>query len=132
MEYVNPTFVLLWAAALAAILAVAHSAIGERMLVGPLTSSDSGVMADPLYCKVARIAWHWTSVLWLLVAAALAFAAYGEIDAPWLVLAIGIAHLAIGLFDLGWTRGRHVTGVPVALVGALVCLATYATQNSAI
>ena len=127
MEFVNPTFVMLWAAALAAILALAHSVIGERALIRPLLAEKAGVLENPVYAKVTRLAWHWTSLLWLLAAAVLALAAYGEIAASWLVLAIGIGHLAFGLFDLAWTKGRHVTGAPIAVVGLLACLAVMAS-----
>ncbi|GGD50373.1 hypothetical protein GRI62_06765 [Erythrobacter arachoides] len=127
MDFVNPVFAMLWAAALAAILAVAHSVVGERSLIRPLLAENTGVLANPVYAKVTRLAWHWTSALWLVAAAVLALAAYGEITASWLVLAIGIGHLAFGLFDLGWTKGRHVSGAPIAIVGLLACLAVMAS-----
>ena len=120
---------LLWAAALAAITALAHSVLGERKLIGPLLSKADGVLESTLARNVTRFAWHWTSVLWLLVAAVLALAAYGDIAMPWLVFAIGAAHFVIGIADAILTRGQHIGWPLITLVGALSLLAFYVMQT---
>lgn len=129
MEYLNPTYLLLWAAALAAITAVAHSVLGEQRLIGPLLASDTPLMKVPLARNVTRFAWHWTTVLWLGMAAVLALSAYGDIAMPWLVFAIGTAHLVMGVADAILTRGQHVGWPLITLVGALSLLAFYAMQT---
>lgn len=129
MEYVNPTFVLLMAAALCAITALTHSVLGERKIIGPLMQYDTGIMQVPLARQVTRFAWHWMSVLWLIVAAVLALAAYGDIQLPWLVFAIGSAHFVLGVADGIITRGQHVGWPLITLIGALALLAFYTTQT---
>ena len=68
------------AAALMAALAVAHSIIGERKLIGPLARRDD---LPPIFGTVAlsaatlRFAWHVTSVLGLGFAAVLLAVALG-------------------------------------------------------
>lgn len=129
MEYIDPTFLLLWAAALAAITAVIHSVLGEQRLIGPLLASDTPLMQSPLARNVTRFAWHWTTVLWLVVAAVLALSAYGDIAMPWLVFAIGSAHLVMGVADAVLTRGQHIGWPLITLVGGLSLLAFYITQT---
>lgn len=131
MEFINPVFLLLWAAALCAILGLAHSVFGENMLIGPLLSADAKALDNPVKKQVTRLAWHWTSALWLLVGALLAVAAYGTDIPVWLLGAVGGAHLAFGLFDLIQTRGRHITWSLITFVGVLVLLALYVMQTAA-
>ncbi|QZH74862.1 MAG: hypothetical protein JY451_14620 [Erythrobacter sp.] len=129
MEYVNPVFVLLMAAALCAITALVHSVLGEQRLLRPLLATNTGVMESPLARNVTRFAWHWTTVLWLLVAAVLALSAYGDIDAPWLVFAIGTAHLVFGVADAILTRGKHIGWPLMTIIGGLTLLAFYSIQT---
>lgn len=118
-------FVLLMAAALCAITAVIHSVLGERRLLAPVLALDSPITQSPSGRAVIRFAWHWTSALWLLVAAVLALSAYGRIDAPMLVAAIGAVHLVAGIADGILTRGRHIGWPLITLIGALALLATF-------
>ena len=127
MEYLNPVFLLLMAAALAAITAGIHSVVGEQRLIGPLLASDTAIMQSPLARQLARFAWHWTSALWLLVAAVLALAAYGEIASTALILGIAAVHLAMGIADGILTRGRHIGWPLITLIGVLTLLAHYTT-----
>lgn len=129
MEYVSPAFVLLMAAALCAITAAVHSVMGEQRLIAPLQASRSGVLETPLARSVTRFAWHWTSALWLLVAAVLALCAYGEIDAPWLVFAIGTAHLVMGVADGIASRGQHIGWPLITIIGGLSLLGFYSIQT---
>ena len=128
MEYLNPTFMLLMAAALCAITALIHSIIGEQRLIGPLLASGTELMQSPLARQVTRFAWHWTSALWFCVAAFLAYAAYGRFDAPTLLLGIGIIHIGAGLADAVLTRGQHVGWPLITLIGVLTLLAYYSTN----
>src|SRR4051812_28499638 len=58
---------LIAAALSAAILAVAHSYLGERLIIAPLLHADlSGVLSrERFQKKIIRFAWHLTSVAWL-------------------------------------------------------------------
>jgi len=124
----NPTFLLLMAASLCAITALAHSILGERKLIQPMLASDAAIMKHPLARSVTRFAWHWTSVLWLLVGGFLLLSAYGATDAPQLLLAVGIAHVAMGIADAILTRGQHIGWPLITIIGVLTLLALYSTQ----
>jgi hypothetical protein len=123
-----PSLLLLAAGALCVLTALIHSLLGEARLVGPLVRSRSGVMGRPLARQVTRLAWHWTSMLWLIVAAVLIAAGLGEPVAPWLLACIGGTHLAMGLFDAVITRGRHVAWPLITLIGGLTLLALLQTR----
>ena len=129
MEYVNPTFLLLWAAALIAITAAIHSVLGEQKLIAPLLSSEATIMQSGYAGQLTRFAWHWTTLLWLCVAAVLAFAAYGNVDAPYLVLGIGIIHVGAGLADAVLTRGRHIGWPLITIVGVLTIVAHFVSTT---
>jgi len=65
---------LAWfAAAVLALIAVGHSMLGERVIVGPLLAAPELPVAVPRFAgrKVIRFAWHLTSVAWLGLAAVL-------------------------------------------------------------
>lgn len=119
LQHVSPVFLLLWAAALCAVTAVIHSVLGERKLIRPLVTTSVGTLI--------RFAWHWTSVLWLLVAALLAAAAYGDVTVPWLIFAVGAVHLVAGAADAIFTRGRHIGWPLITLIGALTLFSAYLT-----
>ena len=100
--------------------AVLHSALGERLLIGPLTKSRDGVMRSPLARRVLRLAWHFTSVLMVLTAAGLVFATHNE-GGSWqgYVALLGAAYLLVGLITAVLTRFRHVGWLPLTLAGVL-------------
>lgn len=65
---------LIWiAAALLALIAIAHSALGEKLIVGPLLAARELPVAIPRAAarRVIRFAWHLTSLAWLGLAAVL-------------------------------------------------------------
>jgi hypothetical protein len=120
------TILLFSASALSVMTAFIHSYFGETRLISPLVKSGNGVMANTLAKRVMRFAWHWTSALWILVAAYLAIAAQGQLVHQPLLLAIGIVHLLAGMMDGVWTRGKHIGWPPITLIGVLV-IATFLT-----
>ncbi len=119
--------ILLAAASLLCVIsAFIHSYVGEKKLIAPVISSKHGVLTDPLARQVMRFAWHWTSLLWVSVAAYLAFAAQGQIVHRPLLLGIGFIHLITGLVDGVFTRGKHIGWPPITLIGVLVLAACLA------
>lgn len=98
-----------------------HSVLGYRRLIVPVLNSQAGPLADPLSRRIIRFAWHATSVLMLISAAAVAWP--GTPDA--LLIVIGGGWLATGLVNAAYTRGRHIawpalSGAGIfALIGAL-------------
>ena len=120
----------LFLAAAVACLATAlmHSLLGEAWLIGPLVRSRSGVLARPLSRQVARFAWHWTSLLWLMVGGILLSAGLGHPVETWLLACIGAVHLVLGLVDAVITRGRHVGWPFIVLIGGLTLLGLLQTR----
>ena len=110
------------ASALSVTTAMVHSYFGEKRLIAPLVSSDQGVMATALAKQVIRFAWHWTSALWILVAAYLAIAAQGHFVSHFLLFGVGVFHLIAGVLDGVLTRGKHVGWPPITLIGVLVLI----------
>jgi hypothetical protein len=108
--------------------ALLHSLLGEVRLIGPILRGRHGVLSRPLSRQVTRFAWHWTTVLWLVVAAVLLSAAFGDPVERWLLGVIGVAHLAMGLFDAVLTRGKHIGWPLITLIGGLTLLALLQTR----
>lgn len=98
-----------------------HSVLGYRRLIVPLLHSAAGPLADPLSRRIIRFAWHATSVLMLISAAAVAWPGTPN----GLLIVIGGGWLATGLFNAAYTKGRHIawpalSGAGIlALIGAL-------------
>ncbi len=98
-----------------------HSVLGYRRLIVPLLRRREGPLSDPLSRRIIRFAWHATSVLMLISAAAIAWP--GTPNA--LLIVIGSGWLATGLFNATYTKGRHIawpalSGAGIfALIGAL-------------
>ena len=112
----------LWlSAAFMVTTAAVHSVLGYRRLIVPLLRSETEPLADPLTRRIIRFAWHATSVLMLISAAAVAWSGTPNT----LLVAIATGWLASGLFDAAYTRGRHIawpalSGAGIfALIGAL-------------
>lgn len=112
------------ASALMAMLAVGHSIIGERRLIGPLARRDD---LPPLFGTVAlsaatlRFAWHVTSLLGLGFAAVLLVVALGG-SLQAVVCTIGLTLIVSGVLPLVYTRGRHLAWVIFFAAGALCVL----------
>ena len=96
------------------VLAVLHSALGERLLLGPLLAAPAlpplGIPAG-LARRTLRFAWHLTSLAWL----GLAWVAVAE---PRTLPAVGVVLALSGLGALVGSGGRHFAWA-VMLAGAL-------------
>ncbi len=98
-----------------------HSVLGYRRMIVPLLRGEAGPLADPLTRRIIRFAWHATSVLMLISAAAVAWPGTPNN----LLIVIGAGWLAAGFFDAAYTKGRHIawpalSGAGIfALIGAL-------------
>jgi hypothetical protein len=103
-------------------LAVLHSVLGERFLLGPLFASGLGAtpLGPSFTRRTLRFAWHLTSLAWL----ALAFLAT-RVDAAGLA-AVGVMMGLSALLALVGSRGRHfawalfAVGAASALLGPRV------------
>ena len=103
---------------------VAHSYLGEKRLIGPLLAVDAPITQAPLARAVIRFAWHFTSLLGLVVALLLwRSASRPESADPVLVAATGVVLLCSGLIDAVWSRFRHI-GWPMLTTAGLLILAS--------
>lgn len=99
-----------------------HSVLGYRRLIVPMLRGETGPLADPLSRRIIRFAWHATSVLMLISAAAVAWPGTPNM----LLIVIGGGWLATGLFNAAYTQGRHIAWPALsaagtfALIGALI------------
>jgi hypothetical protein len=110
------------AAALAVGVAIVHSVLGERRLIGPILDAASpgpAVLRSSLSRRILRFAWHVTSLAWLAQAAVLAIVATfpsGAQGRPTVVVT-GVSFLVIAAIAVAISRGRHVGWPLLAAVG---------------
>ena len=107
-------------AAVLVVTMLIHSILGQRRLIRPLLDQDAGIMQRPLARFLVPFAWHFTSLLGLIVAAILLAWAW----APEHALTIGLASTGtiftlIGIFDAIASRGEHVGWPFLTAIGLL-------------
>lgn len=111
------------AAAVLVVLVVAHSVLGERFILRrlfrrpdlPKVLGSTGFTTGTL-----RFVWHLTSVMGLAIAAVLVQVQAGATQAA-VVATLGWITLGSALLPLYFTRGKHLSWIGLAAVGAL-CL----------
>jgi hypothetical protein len=114
---------LFTAAVLLVATAVAHSALGERRLLGPLLARREGVLASDLARFILRFAWHLTSMTWAILALILVQLVRDPATARfWAAAGTGVAFAGIGLYDALATRGRHVGWPLLTAIGIAALL----------
>jgi hypothetical protein len=108
-------------------LALAHSWLGERRLIGPLLAdANGGMLTRSRFARqVLRFAWHLTSVAFVGLAAPLAVYAFHDVDgAARLSLRLAaVCFVAMGALILWSSRGRHLAWPLFMGAGALAALA---------
>lgn len=116
---------ILCCATLLVVTGVVHSLLGERRLLKPLLSRRDGILGSDLARTLLRLAWHLTSISWVVLAVILTSLVVSPIGtARWALIATGIAFTSAGVFDAVATRGRHLgwpllTLIGIAALGAL-------------
>jgi hypothetical protein len=93
--------------------ALVHSVLGYRRLIAPLLRGRDGLLADALARRIVRFAWHATSVLMLVSAAAVSWPGTPKA----LLAVIGAAWLATGLFNAVYMKGRHIAWPVLSAAG---------------
>lgn len=113
---------LYFAAALIAILGLAHSILGERYILIRLFRRDVPTLFGGMDFtrRTLRFAWHFTTVLAFGIAALLVQLAGGA-STVMLTATIGWTLVLSGLLPLVHTRGRHLSWVVLFAAGGL-CL----------
>lgn len=108
------------AAALAFLLGLAHSVLGERfILVRLFRRADLPKLfgGTEFTTRTLRFAWHITTIAWWGKAALLWLAASGDLTARATLTVIGCSFVVAGLLPLVITRGRHLSWLVLFLVG---------------
>jgi hypothetical protein len=104
-----------------------HSILGERRLIGPLLAQRDGILTHDLARFLLRTVWHFMTILFWIIAAAL-WASTRSTDFAVSVLlattAIGVG--GAGIYDAIGSRGRHVGWPMLVLIGVFAVMALIA------
>lgn len=116
------TQALYLAAASAAVLAVAHSVLGERYILVRLFRRNSlpKLFGSDLFTRrTLRFAWHITTVAWFGFAVLLMHLADDQLTRSVALRTIGWTFVASGVLPLIITRGRHLSWVVLFAIGGV-------------
>jgi hypothetical protein len=115
------------AAALATLLGVAHSVLGEKYILIRLFRRDDlpKLLGSAQFTMhTLRFAWHLTTIAWIGFAALLAYAARGDITMGGMLRIVGITFVVSGLLPLIFTRGKHWSWVVLFGIGGIALVFT--------
>ena len=110
------------AAALAFLLGLAHSVLGERYILVRLFRRDNLPKlfgGTEFTTRTLRFAWHITTILWWGFAVLLWQLASGPVNTSFILNVIGFTSIAAGLLPLIITRGKHLSWVVLFIIGAI-------------
>ena len=110
------------AAALAFLLGLAHSVLGERfILVRLFRRPDLPQLfgGTEFTTRTLRFAWHITTIAWWGMAALLWVAGSGDLTEQTTLTVLGCSFVVAGLLPLVMTRGRHLSWLVLFLVGGI-------------
>jgi len=118
------------AAALAVLLGLAHSLLGERyILIRLFRRRDLPRLfgSAEFTIRTLRFAWHITTVAWFGFAALMVHAGRGDLTVPGMLRIIGASFIAAGFLPLILTRGKHFSWLVLFIIGgiALWCAGRY-------
>src|SRR6516164_368095 len=90
--------------------ALVHSVVGEKRLITPLLAMrHEGILKSDLSRVLIRLAWHITSLSWLVLAAILVSFVLNKGEAFHCSLfAVGISFTAAGIYDAFASKGKHI------------------------
>ncbi|MBU2514331.1 hypothetical protein KJ966_23590 [bacterium] len=112
------------AALLIVLIALAHSVLGERLLIMPLYKGDLSFMPLPSLAskRVMRFAWHLTTVAWWGLGVLVIFYARSLNTTGTLVQirSIAVLFLVSCLMALVFTRGRHFSWIVFLAISLLL------------
>ncbi len=117
------------AAALAFLMGLLHSVMGERFfLVRLLKREPLHHFGDAVYVnRTTRIAWHLTTIAWWNAAAILIILSLRSLDQTAFIVARIISNIFLlsGLLSLIGSRGRHLSWVIFLCISLVAWLGTY-------
>ncbi len=110
------------AAALAFLLGLAHSVLGERYILMRLFRRDNLPElfgGTEFTTRTLRFAWHITTILWWGFAALLWLLGLGHSGPALTLSVIGYTSVAGGFLPLVITRGRHLSWLVLFIIGCI-------------
>ncbi len=120
------TSIQLCAVALVA-TSLVHSILGERRLIGPLLAQRHGILSRDLARFLLRAVWHFMTILFWILAAALWFGASSTDSAVTVLLALTAVGIGgAGVYDAIGSRGQHVGWPMLVLIGLLAASGLFA------
>lgn len=114
------------AAVLLVLIALAHSYLGEKFLIGPLLKDPNVLIFKraPLTKNILRFAWHITTVAWWGMAAAILDMKGADGKNLLSMYAFIITFAVTGAMILAWTKGKHAAWIVFfAIAGCLFAAA---------
>ena len=104
--------VLAAAAVLSVLIGIAHSVLGERLLLGPLFRRGElpKLLGSTTFARnVLRFTWHLTSVLAFGIGVVVAYLAWWPLHphAVWILRALAVTFAVSTLLSLIGARGKH-------------------------
>lgn len=117
---------LIAAAVLAVLIGIAHSVLGERYILLRLFRRDSlpELFGGVEFTKrTLRFAWHVTTLAWWGYAALLVVMARGATSLQSAALVVAATFLSTGAVALVASRGRHLSWIVFAAIGAIALCA---------
>ena len=108
------------AAAAMVVTMLLHSILGQRRLIRPLLDESAGVMQRSLARFIVQFAWHFMSLLGLILAAVFLAWAWAPQHAQKIgLIATGTIFTIAGLFDAIGSRREHVGWSFLTAIGLL-------------
>jgi hypothetical protein len=121
-----PVNLLLYLAASAfVVLGVAHSYLGERLVLAPLFRLPElpKLLGSSQYMRqILRLAWHVTSLAWVGLASIVVMLAHPPLSPGAVAVAVGVTAFASFLSVLVFTRGKHVAAWVLFLTISIISL----------
>ncbi len=105
------------------IMGVAHSYLGERYILIRLAQRENlpeVLRGADFTIGTLRFVWHLITLVWGALAYLVYVAGHGAMSNDQVLTVIGATSLVSAAFPLYFTRGRHVSWIGFALVGALL------------
>jgi len=116
------------AAFLAMLLGVAHSVLGERLLLKRLLRRPEDLPklfgGTDFTASLLRFAWHVTSITWAGLGGVLLVMAHPPVSTAALGMVVGATFLVQFLLTLVASRGKHFAWVFFLAIGVLTLYAT--------
>ena len=112
---------LIIAAVLIAVIAVVHTLLGERLVIGPLLAGEVPKLggSSRFMRRTVRYAWHLTSLIAVGFAALLVFYAREPKQHMMAIKIVSATFLLSSLLAVIMTRGKHFSWVVFLVIGLL-------------